>query len=70
MGEFLLEAHTLKKGDKILITGPTTGVIETSANEVRVDDISVDEVKQGEHFSIRIDETIRPSDKLYKVVAS
>ncbi|MCB9208350.1 MAG: U32 family peptidase [Ignavibacteriales bacterium] len=70
VGEFLLEAHTLKKGDKILITGPTTGVIETSANEVRVDDISVDEVKQGEHFSIRIDETIRPSDKLYKVVAS
>jgi putative protease len=70
VGEFLLEAHTLKKGDKILITGPTTGVIETSADEVRVDDKSVEEVKQGEHFSIRIDEPIRASDKLYKVVNS
>jgi U32 family peptidase len=68
VGEFVIEAHTLKKGDKILITGPTTGVIETSAEEIRVDDRIVDEVKKGEHFSIRIDEPIRSSDKLYKVV--
>ncbi|MBK8944593.1 MAG: U32 family peptidase [Ignavibacteriae bacterium] len=70
VAEFLLEAHSLKKGDSILITGPTTGVIETSVNEIRVDDKIVDEVKQGENFSIKIDELIRPSDKLYKVVES
>ncbi|MBK7104922.1 MAG: U32 family peptidase [Ignavibacteriae bacterium] len=68
VGEFLLEAHNLKKGDKILITGPTTGVVETIVNEIRVDDKNVDEVTQGENFSIQIDELIRPSDKLYKVV--
>lgn len=70
VGEFLLEAHTLKKGDKILITGPTTGVIESVVNEIRVDDKIVEEVNQGENFSIQIDEQIRPSDKLYKVVNS
>ena len=70
VGEFLLEAHTLKKGDKIIITGPTTGVIETTVNEIRVDDGIVDEVSQGINFSIKIDETIRPSDRLYKVVVS
>lgn len=70
VGEFLLEAHVLKKGDKIIITGPTTGVIETTVNEIRVDDGIVDEVSQGINFSIKIDETIRPSDRLYKVVAS
>ena len=70
VGEFLLEAHALKKGDKIIITGPTTGVIETTVNEIRVDDGIVDEVSQGINFSIKIDETIRPSDRLYKVVAS
>ncbi len=70
VAEFLLEAHSLKKGDNILITGPTTGVIETSVDEIRVDDKVVDEVKQGENFSIKIDELIRPSDKLYKVVES
>ncbi|PID58187.1 MAG: collagenase-like protease [Ignavibacteriae bacterium] len=68
VGEFLLESHSLKKGDKILITGPTTGVLETFAEEIRVDDKPVEEVNKGEHFSIRIEKTIRPSDKIYKVV--
>lgn len=68
VGEFFIEAHSLNKGDNILITGPTTGVIETRINEMRVDDNSVEEVKKGEYFSIRIDEVIRASDKLYKVV--
>ena len=70
VGEFVLESHSLKKGDKILITGPTTGVIETSVDEIRVEDKPVEEAKKGEHFSIKIDEPIRASDKLYKVVAS
>lgn len=70
VGEFLLETHSLKKGDSILITGPTTGIIETAIDEIRVDDKDVDEVNKGEYFSIRIDETIRASDKLYKVVSA
>ena len=70
VGEFLIEAHTLKKGDKIIITGPTTGIIETSVEEIRVDDKSVEEANKGEYFSIRVDETIRASDKLYKVVTA
>lgn len=70
VGEFLLETHSLKKGDNILITGPTTGVIETSIDEIRVDEKNVDEVNKGEHFSIKINEQIRASDKLYKIVNS
>lgn len=70
VGEFYLEAHSLKKGDQILITGPTTGIIETSIDEIRVDEKSVDEAKKGEYFSIQVDETIRASDKLYKVVSA
>ena len=70
VGEFVLETHSLKKGDNILITGPTTGVVETSIEEIRVDEKAVDEAKKGEHFSIRIDEPIRASDKLYKIVSA
>ncbi len=70
VGEFLLETHSLKKGDNILITGPTTGVIEASIDEIRVDEKNVEEVNKGEHFSIKIDEQIRASDKLYKIVSS
>ena len=70
VGEFFLETHSLLKGDKIIITGPTTGIIETSVDEIRVDDKSVDEVTKGKYFSIQLDETIRASDKLYKVVSA
>jgi putative protease len=69
VGEFLLETHSLKRGDKLLITGPTTGAIETSVDEIRVDEKPVEEALKGDHFSIRIDEPIRASDKIYKIVS-
>ncbi|MCB0835424.1 MAG: U32 family peptidase [Bacteroidetes bacterium] len=68
VGEFQLESFSLKRGDNILITGPTTGVIKTKVEELRVDDQEVEEVAKGDFFSIPITEKIRPSDKLYKIV--
>lgn len=68
VAEFKIETHSLKKGDKILITGPTTGVVEYVIDEMRVDDKIVEEVKKGDNFSVQMDDKIRPSDKLYKVV--
>ena len=67
IGEFQLETHSLKKGDHILITGTTTGVIKTSVAEMRVNDKPVDEVKRGEAFSMPINQKIRASDKLYRI---
>lgn len=68
VAEFVLETHNLKKGDRILITGPQTGVIETTVDEMRVDDEVVEEVTKGVNFSIPLPDKIRKSDKLYKVV--
>ncbi|MBL1231570.1 MAG: U32 family peptidase [Flavobacteriales bacterium] len=68
IAEFRIETHSLSVGDKILITGPTTGVIETTVKELRVDDKPVEKVEKGVNFSTPIDEIIRPSDKLYKVI--
>ncbi len=68
VGEFLLEAQDLKKGDKILITGPTTGVLETTVQELRVDLKPVEKVIKGNVFSMPVDHKIRRSDKLYKIV--
>ncbi len=68
IGEFKIEAQSLKLGDKILITGPTTGVLETEVKELRVGNEVVEEVKRGVDFTMPIDEVIRASDKLYKVV--
>jgi putative protease len=68
VGEFLCEASELSEGDEILITGPTTGIIQAKVSEIRVDLKKVKCVKKGERFSIPIDSMVRRSDKLYKLL--
>ena len=70
VAEFIIEYDSLSTGDEILITGPTTGVIQTTIKEIRTDNGSVNRVIKGEKFTIPLDKTIRPSDKLYKIVDS
>jgi len=69
IGEFKMEAFDLKVGDKILITGPTTGAKETVIEEMFVNDAEGTFAKKGDNITIRLDFRIRPSDKLYKIVA-
>ncbi len=68
VAEFLLESQELSVGDTILITGPTTGVVETTIEEIRVDLKPVEKAVKGDSFSIALDTVIRRSDKLYKIV--
>ena len=68
VAEIQVEAAELKVGDKILITGPTTGAVYATLDEARVDLKPVDTVKQGERFSFKIADKIRPSDKLFKLI--
>ena len=67
VAEFLVEAAELSVGDKLLITGPTTGAVFATLDEARVDLKPVQTVHKGERFSMKLDK-IRPSDKLYKLV--
>jgi putative protease len=69
IGEFLIEAQNIKIGDELIITGPTTGVIETTLTELRVDNQPVEMAKRGVSITFPIAGKIRPSDKLYKLVA-
>jgi putative protease len=68
VAEFMVEASTLQVGDEIIITGPTTGVFESTVKELRVDLKNVNETSKGEKVSIPIDVMVRRSDKLYKMV--
>ncbi len=68
VGQFRLEANTLKKGDRVLVTGPTTGAIETTVDSLRVDDQEVDEAQCGSVITIPMTERVRPSDKIYRFV--
>ncbi len=68
--EFLVETQSVKEGDELLITGPTTGAIFLTAEDIRVDLQPVAEAVKGDHFSIKTPEKIRPNDQLYKMVAA
>ncbi|MBD8390003.1 peptidase U32 family protein [Dysgonomonas sp. BGC7] len=68
VAEFLMETQSLKVGDEILITGPTTGAVTQIVDEIRVDLKPVAETVKGEKFSIKVEDKIRPSDKLFKLI--
>jgi putative protease len=70
IAEFKVESGSFKEGDKLLITGPTTGVVELEAPEIRVELEKVELAKKGDNCSFAMDTKIRPSDKLYKIVAN
>lgn len=68
VAEFEMESQTLKVGDEILITGPTTGALMQTIEEIRVDLKPVNETVRGERFSFKVKEKVRPSDRMYKLV--
>ncbi|MDR1332258.1 MAG: U32 family peptidase [Tannerella sp.] len=68
VAEFEMESGELNVGDEILVTGPTTGALFMTADEIRVDLKPVSRTKKGERFSIKTPEKIRTSDRMYKFV--
>lgn len=68
VAEFLIESHDLKVGDEILITGPTTGVVQFAVDEIRVDLKNTKIAKKGVRCSVPVNTLIRRSDKAYKIV--
>ena len=67
VAEFTVDAADFKLGDKLLITGPTTGVMYVDAKEIRLELEPVDYAPKGTHVSIPVPGKIRQSDKLFKL---
>ena len=65
VAEFRIEACPLNVGDRILVTGPTTGALYATVEEIRYDLKPVQTALQGQHVSIPLPRKIRPSDKLF-----
>ncbi len=68
VAEVAVEATTFKLGDKLLITGNTTGVMYLDCKEIRYELQPVEEAQQGWHVSIPVEGKVRPGDKLFKLV--
>lgn len=68
IAEFQMEAHDLKAGEKVLIIGPTTGVIECIIPDLFVEGEAAEKGSKGDRVTFKLSKKIRPSDKLYKWV--
>ncbi len=68
IGEFKMEAYDIKLGDRLLVTGPTTGVKEFDLEEIMVEDEKSEKASKGDSCTIPLDFRLRLSDKLYKIV--
>ena len=70
VAEIAVEANTFAKGEKLLITGNTTGAMFLNADEIRYDLKPVEVAEQGWRVSIPVPDKGRPNDKLFKLVKS
>lgn len=66
VGEFILEAGELNVGDEIVITGPTTGAMILTIEEMHGDNGPVQHAVKGEAVAIKVPGKIRPADRLYR----
>jgi putative protease len=66
VAEILIESGELSVNDEVLIIGATTGVMELTLKEIRVELKPVKKSVKGEYCSIAINNRVRRGDKLYK----
>ena len=67
VGEFAIEASEIHVGDRLLVTGPTTGAMYIDATEIRYELEPVETARQGWRVSIPVPAKIRPADKLFRI---
>ena len=67
VGEIAVQANTFHKGDKLLITGPTTGAMYLHATEIHDDNGTIEEAVQGTKVSVPVPGKVRPNDKVFRI---
>ncbi|WP_395055934.1 rhodanese-related sulfurtransferase [Flavobacterium sp.] len=68
IGSFLIENQELKIGDKVLISGPTTGDEQLVLEKMYVNGKEGSDAKIGDKITFSIPFRVRLSDKLYKIL--
>lgn len=67
VGEIAVQASTFKQGDKLLITGNTTGAMYLEATEIHGDDGPISEAPQHTLVSVPVPGKVRPNDKVFRI---
>ena len=68
IAQFLIENKEISLGDKILISGPTTGEQELIITNLFINGNASETAKKGDQITFEVPFRIRLSDKLYKIL--
>ncbi len=68
VAEILVEASPLELGQKILISGETTGAVEFKPDQIWVDEKPTEVALQGRKCSVKLPQQVHRGDRLYKYV--
>lgn len=68
IAEILVQDHLLRPGARLSIQGPTTGLVEFDAEELRQDERSLEEVPPGQWCTLRVPRKVRLNDRVFLVV--
>lgn len=69
IAQFLLENGEVSVGDKILISGPTTGEQEITLTQLFANGNPCETAKAGDQITFPVSFRVRLSDKLYKILS-
>ena len=67
VAEIIIESGTLNRGEDIIITGPTTGIVEARAEAMLNGDKNLESAKKNDRITVKIAERARKNDKVYVV---
>lgn len=62
-----LETGSIKDGDKILIIGENTGVLETIIGNMKVNDENKSVAKKSDEITLQVSSLVRRNDTVYKI---
>ena len=62
-----LETGKLKTDDEIMITGPTTGVINLELEKIMIDENTTDKAVKGDKITFSCEELVRRNDSVYLI---
>ncbi|MBN2368195.1 U32 family peptidase [Candidatus Woesearchaeota archaeon] len=67
VASLFIESGSVKEKDEMLITGPTTGVVSFTVDEMLKENSRIITARQGDLVSFKVPEKVRKNDKAYVV---
>lgn len=65
IAEIKVDTNTITRGDDVLFIGATTGALDGSVDELRVDGVVKDQAYRGDLITFAVTNRVRINDKLY-----